>query len=610
MLRSAHPLEFLHPLIGAAVYAGIGAGARAHEHARAARLLAEEGESPERVAAQLLRCPPTGDTWVFERLLAAAGLAAARGAGDAVATYLARALDEPAPLERRREILFELGAAESHFDPGAAVEHLREALAGELEVSRRFQATMLLSGVLAHVGRAGEAADVIEEQFDALTARPELRGPTEAALANITRIDPATRRRADAVIERMRRRVEDGDRDPPVLGTIAAEMGMAGEPADRMNELAEIALLGMQPTAATATGWSWYNAVRSLVSGERYDVALGALNTELERARERGTPIDIGGVLVFRAELYWHVGDLANAEVDARTLLEIADGYGWILGMGTATWVLGAVLTERGELDEAGVGAVRRPARGSAATRPARVLLRVGAARPRDCCAKRRNGWDDAAEELRECGRRAAAIDQINPAILPWRSLARARARLTRPHGRRALAGDRRPRPRARLRRPAGARHRAARRRARRDRRGGDPVVARGLLGPRPVRARSSSAPAATSSSARRCGGVRDEEGARERLRVAIDLAHRCGARALEDAALGELRATGARPRRRLSSGAGALTPSERRIAELAGGGSAEPRDRGDAVRDDGDGGVPPAQRVPEARDCLADAVG
>ena len=63
-------------------------------------------------------------------------------------------------------------------------------------------------------------------------------------------------------------------------------------------------------------------------------------------------------------------------------------------------------------------------------------------------------------------------------------------------------------------------------------------------------------------------------EGAREPLRQAIDLAHRCGAQVLEDAALGELRATGARPRRRLASGAGALTPSERRIAELAAAGS------------------------------------
>ena len=57
---------------------------------------------------------------------------------------------------------------------------------------------------------------------------------------------------------------------------------------------------------------------------------------------------------------------------------------------------------------------------------------------------------------------------------------------------------------------------------------------------------------------------------ARDPLRSALDLAHRCGARPLEDRALAELRATGARPRRRLTSGAGALTPSERRIAELA----------------------------------------
>jgi DNA-binding CsgD family transcriptional regulator len=57
---------------------------------------------------------------------------------------------------------------------------------------------------------------------------------------------------------------------------------------------------------------------------------------------------------------------------------------------------------------------------------------------------------------------------------------------------------------------------------------------------------------------------------AREPLRLAVDLAHRCGATRLEEHALAELRATGARPRRPLISGAGALTRSERRIAELA----------------------------------------
>jgi DNA-binding CsgD family transcriptional regulator len=61
---------------------------------------------------------------------------------------------------------------------------------------------------------------------------------------------------------------------------------------------------------------------------------------------------------------------------------------------------------------------------------------------------------------------------------------------------------------------------------------------------------------------------------ARDPLRLAVDLAHRCGAVELEEQALAELRAAGARPRRLLTSGAGALTPSERRVAELAAAGS------------------------------------
>ena len=57
---------------------------------------------------------------------------------------------------------------------------------------------------------------------------------------------------------------------------------------------------------------------------------------------------------------------------------------------------------------------------------------------------------------------------------------------------------------------------------------------------------------------------------ARDPLREALDLAHRHGAAQLEDEILAELRAAGARPRRPAITGAGALTRSERRVAELA----------------------------------------
>jgi ATP/maltotriose-dependent transcriptional regulator MalT len=64
---------------------------------------------------------------------------------------------------------------------------------------------------------------------------------------------------------------------------------------------------------------------------------------------------------------------------------------------------------------------------------------------------------------------------------------------------------------------------------------------------------------------------------AREPLRAGLDLAYRCGAAQLAQRAATELRATGARPRRAVLTGLEALTPSERRVAELAAGGMSNP---------------------------------
>jgi DNA-binding NarL/FixJ family response regulator len=57
---------------------------------------------------------------------------------------------------------------------------------------------------------------------------------------------------------------------------------------------------------------------------------------------------------------------------------------------------------------------------------------------------------------------------------------------------------------------------------------------------------------------------------AREPLRRALELSHRGGASALDQRARAELAAAGARPRRAVLSGLESLTPSERRVAEVA----------------------------------------
>jgi DNA-binding CsgD family transcriptional regulator len=65
----------------------------------------------------------------------------------------------------------------------------------------------------------------------------------------------------------------------------------------------------------------------------------------------------------------------------------------------------------------------------------------------------------------------------------------------------------------------------------------------------------------------RRHGSISD---ARRVLSRAMELAYRCGATALARRARDELQATGARPRRYVLRGVESLTPSERRVAELA----------------------------------------
>ncbi len=60
---------------------------------------------------------------------------------------------------------------------------------------------------------------------------------------------------------------------------------------------------------------------------------------------------------------------------------------------------------------------------------------------------------------------------------------------------------------------------------------------------------------------------------ARELLRRGLELATRCGAERLAAYGRDELQATGARPRRIALSGVESLTPSERRVAQLAAGG-------------------------------------
>ena len=94
VLRTGARLEFVHPIVRAAVYEQLGPGARSAVHARAAQLLQAGGAELDAVAAHLLATEPSGQADVVARLRAAAGHALARGAPENAARYLRRALAE------------------------------------------------------------------------------------------------------------------------------------------------------------------------------------------------------------------------------------------------------------------------------------------------------------------------------------------------------------------------------------------------------------------------------------------------------------------------------------------------------------------------------------
>jgi DNA-binding NarL/FixJ family response regulator len=94
------------------------------------------------------------------------------------------------------------------------------------------------------------------------------------------------------------------------------------------------------------------------------------------------------------------------------------------------------------------------------------------------------------------------------------------------------------------------------------------------LFSESPARFEEARARVALGSALRRAGHRAES---REPLRDGYELAQRCGADGLAETARSELRASGIRVRREVASGADALTPSERRIAELAACGLSNP---------------------------------
>ena len=558
ILRPTQPLGFVHPLIRAAVYQEVPPGERELAHAQAAELIATGGATSERIASHLLAVPPRGNEWTFRTLRNAARSAMKKGAADSAVSYFHRALEEPPPADKRTHTLLELGLVESLTYAPAAVEHLQQAYDGLTDP----QAIGLAGNVLGRALLWQSPNDAAQLARDAAAKMPPELEDVRLSLEAFEGATVAFGADAPRAIERL---AQYRDRRPPRgLGekTAAAVIGWywahSNGPISDCVELALGALDGGELIEADNGLLPMY-AIAVLILADREEV-MDAWEQMLSVAHRSGSMFGITTIHLWLGYTLFRRGDLPEAEKSLRDAVDSFPAYGY--GQSGMTYTgshLGAILLERGDL--AGARKVFDANPDPGPTDASRYWLQT------QMSLLLAEGKPERVVELAdEMPRRIPWL--VNPTDAYWRSykalaldrldrseeaieLVRAELELAEEWGAPATVG--------RVLRVLGTI----------DRDNAIDHLTRSveLLERSTTRLEHAKALCELGTAIRL--GRKPSE-AREPLYRALELASVCGAGALEERVRSELGATGARPRREALGGVGSLTPSEKRVADLA----------------------------------------
>ena len=575
VLATGEPLRFAHPLVRTAVYESVPAAELAGAHVRVAELLRERGAAAEAIAAHLLEAELRGGAWVGETLLQAATEAMVRGAPAAASRYLRRALEEEPSGPQRGEVLVALGLAEAETGDPAGAELLTSGIELVPQPERRAGAVLGLALTLGMQGRTEAATAAYERGLDEIAM---LEGSVARDLEAVCAIGLAHDLDArPAALERIESLLRDPDIDASASGRMllaqaASERAYQGGSIEELRALAaRAAAPGLNEDDPTAF-WTFFFVAFAYDDIDEYGPAEDAVAKALSLARRRGSVVQAAAACHPRAFVNCRSGRIAAALADAQASAEGVD-LGWRIALPSSRAVLAETRLERGELELAS-DAVELPD-GDAPWKRLVSYVWLLAARAR---VQLEHGRPEAALEIAlDCGALAARARITNPSVISWRSVAAlASSRIGDAERARELAAEETalasgfgaPRAHGAALRVAGLVAGGA---------GGieslEAAVA--VLEPSEARLEHARTLIELGSALRRTGRRRD---ARDPLREGLDLAHRCGAVALEERARTELRASGARPRRVQLSGLEALTPSERRIAAMASEGFSNPQ--------------------------------
>jgi DNA-binding CsgD family transcriptional regulator len=563
VLQTGLPLRFAHPIIRAAVHARLPSARLDTWHREAALLLDREGADVRDVAAHLMRCQPGGEPWAVVALRDSAHAVLGRGAPDAAAQQLRRALAEGSPPDERVALLRALARAEDAAgEPDVALGHFDDALRNAGDPTNMAEIAIAKAQTLSLLQRSGEALSALEAALEALDgADAELEQRIDAELIVQAFLMPGARERGLRRLARYEGRVPDGPAAQAVLSVMAVGALLGGGSAAEAASLAERALQAGGFRSAGFSAEVWTMATWVLIGADRPDLAQTVTESELPAARREGHRREIMVMEATLAFAAWRRGDLASAVSRAQAGLAVSDSgahQAWCHGF-TAL-----ALVEAGDIGatEEALAATAPPhwaddARGSNSLYHARALLHIEQGR-----------LDEASSDLDQIRRRAEHTPVLSLGDY-WRPVAVTVAhRRGDTHGARVLAAE--ILDDARRFSAAGILGPALRTAAL----VGEPSLqieqlheSVELLAPSSCRLEHARSLVELGAALRRRG---ERTAAREPLTDGIEIAHRCGAAPLAALGLAELRATGARPRRPVRTGADSLTPAETRVASLA----------------------------------------
>jgi DNA-binding CsgD family transcriptional regulator len=563
-------LSFAHPLRREAVYNDRPPNSRAAAHARAAKLLLDEGAPPERIAPHLLRAHRGSEPRAVEVLRAAAFETAARGAPDSAVKFLVRALDETMEDRFRARLLLELAEAELRASQIAEAEHhAREARSLSTERYPRAHAARILGHALFSAGRYKDAGEAFESGLEDLGPHSEIELARElrAAFVAVSTLDSALRERGlqllEGIVEQSGEDLTSGERG--LLAQVAAQRAIAGAPQQEVRALAERAWGdGALLAVETPEGAGWSVVTGALVWCDELERDLDICERALEDARRSGSLLAFATACFCRSWPLLLLGRIEESLADVDAAIAARDD-GWERHIGTASWLLAQARLERGDIEgaEKALEVIGDPKLEGSVDYP---ILLEGRGRVRLL----RGEADAALQDFLESGKRLQETFSVRtPVIAPWRAGAALAAHsLGRAEDAWAFAEDN-----LAIARGIGApgligsalrTQAAVTRGERRLALLHEAVDEFDRVEPRLEQIRA----LVDLGSALRTAG--DRASARQALLGASAIAHRGGATALAERARLELAALGARPRKETLAGTDALTPSEKRVADLA----------------------------------------